>query len=104
MEPGAAAAEAHGRSIGKGRCRRAAGRYRRRVSRRCGAGMVGALAGESQSARARTRALTWKAQHGRIPARSWVLMRTDWSKRTDPVAFQNYHETGQHTLRPSVDV
>ena len=23
----------------------------------------------------------WEAKHGRIPARSWVLMRTDWSKR-----------------------
>lgn len=21
----------------------------------------------------------WEEQHGRIPARSWVLMRTDWS-------------------------
>src|SRR5437868_8957980 len=40
--------------------------------------------------------LSWEESHGRIPARSWVLMRTDWSKRTDPVAYQNFDETGQH--------
>jgi kynurenine formamidase len=27
-------------------------------------------------------------------------MRTDWSKRTDPVAYQNLDETGQHTPGP----
>jgi kynurenine formamidase len=43
----------------------------------------------------------WEARHGRIPARSWVLMRTDWSKRTDPVAYQNFDETGQHTPGPA---
>ena len=26
----------------------------------------------------------FEAQHGRIPDGAWVLMRTDWSKRTDP--------------------
>jgi kynurenine formamidase len=31
-------------------------------------------------------------------------MRTDWSKRTDPVAYQNYDETGQHTPGPATDV
>src|SRR6185436_17276585 len=24
----------------------------------------------------------WEKQHGRIPARNWVLLRTDWSKRS----------------------
>jgi kynurenine formamidase len=28
-------------------------------------------------------------------------MRTDWSKRTDPEAYQNFDETGQHTPGPS---
>ena len=42
----------------------------------------------------------WEATHGRIPPRAWVLMRTDWSKRTDPVDYQNYDETGQHTPGP----
>jgi kynurenine formamidase len=42
----------------------------------------------------------WEDRHGKIPARTWVLMRTDWSKRTDPVAYQNFDETGQHTPGP----
>ena len=46
----------------------------------------------------------WEANHGRIPARAWVLMRTDWSKRTDPVAYQNFDETGQHTPGPDAAV
>ncbi|MBV8537428.1 MAG: cyclase family protein [Alphaproteobacteria bacterium] len=41
--------------------------------------------------------------HGRIPARSWLLMRTDWSKRKDPEAYQNFDETGQHTPGPSTE-
>ncbi len=46
----------------------------------------------------------WEAQHGRIPPRAWVLMRTDWSHRTDAAAFQNFDETGQHTPGPDADV
>jgi kynurenine formamidase len=42
----------------------------------------------------------WEAQHGRIPPKTWVLMRTDWSKRADWVAFRNSNETGQHTPGP----
>ncbi len=37
------------------------------------------------------------------PAGAWVLMRTDWSKRTDPVAYQNLDDTGQHTPGPDPD-
>ena len=44
----------------------------------------------------------WEERHGRIPAGTWVLMRTDWSKRKDPVAYQNFDETGQHTPGPDV--
>ena len=43
----------------------------------------------------------WEAAHGRIPARSWVLMRTDWSRRTDPTAFLNVKEDGPHVPGPS---
>jgi kynurenine formamidase len=46
----------------------------------------------------------WEAVHGRIPAGCWVLMRTDWSKRTDPVEYQNFDETGQHTPGPDAEV
>ena len=45
----------------------------------------------------------FEAVHGRIPPGAWVLMRTDWSKRTDPEAYQNFDETGQHTPGPSAE-
>lgn len=47
--------------------------------------------------------LDWESKHGRIGAGHWVLMRTDWSKRTDPEAYQNFDETGQHTPGPGAD-
>ena len=47
--------------------------------------------------------LGWEKRHGRIPPHAWVLMRTDWSKRRDPVEYQNFDETGQHTPGPDVD-
>ena len=46
----------------------------------------------------------WERVHGRIPPRHWLLMRTDWSKRKDAVAYQNLDETGQHTPGPDTDV
>jgi kynurenine formamidase len=51
----------------------------------------------------------WEKKHGRVPARAWVLMRTDWSKKWheepgDAEAFQNYDETGQHTPGPDAEV
>jgi kynurenine formamidase len=39
----------------------------------------------------------WEDEHGVIPAKSWVLLRTDWSKRTDPVEFLNMREDGPHS-------
>jgi kynurenine formamidase len=39
----------------------------------------------------------WEAQHGRIPAGAWVLLRSDWSKRADPAAFLNVGEDGPHS-------
>ncbi|MDE0898993.1 MAG: cyclase family protein [Longimicrobiales bacterium] len=38
----------------------------------------------------------WEADHGRIPAGSWVLMRTDWSKRTGDDVL-NIDENGPHS-------
>ena len=46
----------------------------------------------------------WEGEHGPIPPRSWLLMRTDWSKRTDPAAYQNLDEQGQHTPGPDAAV
>ncbi|MFO1148725.1 MAG: cyclase family protein [Alsobacter sp.] len=45
----------------------------------------------------------WEKEHGDIPAGSWVLMRTDWSKRTDPALFLNMKEDGPHVPGPNAD-
>ncbi len=45
--------------------------------------------------------LAWESRHGQIPAGSWALFRTDWSKRTTPEAFFNADENGPHTPGPS---
>lgn len=42
----------------------------------------------------------WEAVHGRIPAGSWVLMRTDWSRRAGE-AFLNIGPDGAHVPGPS---
>lgn len=39
----------------------------------------------------------WEAEHGRIPAGSWVLLRTGWSRRTDPGEFLNAGDDGAHS-------
>jgi kynurenine formamidase len=39
----------------------------------------------------------WEAEHGRIPAGAWVLLRTDWSKRTNPKDFLNVADDGPHS-------
>ncbi len=41
----------------------------------------------------------WEAQHGRIPAGSWVLLQSGWSKREGD-AFLNSDERGQHSPGP----
>ncbi len=38
----------------------------------------------------------WEGEHGKIAPGSWVLMRTDWSKRLDPAEFLNMREDGPH--------
>lgn len=45
----------------------------------------------------------WEAKHGKIPARSWVLLRTDWSKRLEQSAeaYVNMKENGPNTPGPS---
>jgi kynurenine formamidase len=43
----------------------------------------------------------FEARHGRLPAGAWVLMRTDWSKRTEPAAFLNIKDDGPHVPGPS---
>jgi kynurenine formamidase len=41
--------------------------------------------------------MAWEGRHGHIPAGAWVLLRTDWSKRTGVQEFFNADERGAHT-------
>jgi len=43
------------------------------------------------------RVRAWEQQHGRIPAGAWVLLRTGWSKRTDPKEYINLKNDRPHT-------
>ena len=45
----------------------------------------------------REHVLAWEGDHGKIPAGAWLLLRSDWSKRTDPVKFLNIKEDGPHS-------
>jgi kynurenine formamidase len=38
----------------------------------------------------------WEKAHGAIPKGAWVLLRTGWSKRTDPAKFLNVKADGPH--------
>ena len=44
----------------------------------------------------------FEAAHGRIPPRSWALLRTDWSKRRG-ADYANLREDGAHTPGPSAE-
>ena len=50
------------------------------------------------------RVMEWEEKHGEIPPRSWLLMRTDWSLRRDPVAYLNMSDEGAHTPGPHEDL
>jgi kynurenine formamidase len=39
----------------------------------------------------------WEEEHGTIAEDSWVLLRTDWSKRQDAASFLNVEEDGPHS-------
>jgi len=43
---------------------------------------------------------TWEAQHGMIPKDAWVLMRTDWSKRSG-ADYLNMAQDGAHSPGPT---
>jgi kynurenine formamidase len=45
----------------------------------------------------RERVLAWEAEHGRIAAGAWVLLRTGWSRRADPREFLNVGPDGPHS-------
>jgi len=39
----------------------------------------------------------WERQHGRIPPHAWVLLRTGWAERTNPIDFVNNAADGPHS-------
>ena len=43
------------------------------------------------------RVQAWEAEHGRIPAGAWVLLRTGWSSRTGREEFLNVAADGAHS-------
>ncbi|SFE27209.1 cyclase family protein [Roseivivax sediminis] len=47
----------------------------------------------------RARIEAWEAEHGAIPEGAWVLMRTDWSKRSG-AKYLNMREDGAHSPGP----
>ena len=44
----------------------------------------------------------WETRHGKIPPRSWILLRTDWSKRRGR-DYVNMGEGGPHSPGPGPD-
>ena len=45
----------------------------------------------------REHVLAWEGEHGKIAPGSWLLLRTDWSKRTSRDEFLNADENGPHS-------
>ena len=43
------------------------------------------------------RIVAWEAEHGRIPAGAWVLLKTGWSRRTKSAEFLNLDVDGPHS-------
>jgi kynurenine formamidase len=50
----------------------------------------------------RARLLEWEAEHGKIPAGAWVLLRSGWSRRTG-TAFLNNGPEGPQSPGPDAD-
>ena len=44
----------------------------------------------------------WETKHGKIPNDAWVLMRTDWSKKSG-AAYLNMRNDGPHSPGPTPD-
>lgn len=51
----------------------------------------------------REHVLAWEGEHGKIQPGSWLLLRTDWSKRKGREAFLNAGEDGPHSPGPHPD-
>jgi kynurenine formamidase len=51
----------------------------------------------------REHVLAWEGEHGKIQPGSWLLLRSDWSKRTGRDEFLNIGEDGPHSPGPHPD-
>lgn len=76
---------------------------RRFVGPACVLDLTGEVAANPDFLLTPERIVTWEQRHGRIPKGAWVLLRTDWSRRTDPVEFLNVTASGPHTPGLSAD-
>lgn len=47
--------------------------------------------------------IAWEAEHGRIPAGSWVFLRSDWRKIADPNNYTNMQDDGGHSPGPDAE-
>ena len=45
----------------------------------------------------------WEERHGRIPAGSWLFLRSDWRKIADPDNYTNLQEDGAHSPGPDAE-
>ena len=45
----------------------------------------------------------WESEHGRIPAGSWVFLRSDWRNVADPENYTNMQEDGAHSPGPDTE-
>lgn len=70
---------------------------RRFVGPACVIDVSGDVAGNPDFLLTPARIETWEREHGRIPAGAWVLLRSDWSQRSDPTAFLNVGADGPHS-------
>src|SRR5437868_4841410 len=70
---------------------------RRFIGPACVIDVTGDVAGNPDFLLTTDRLEAWERQHGRIPAGAWVLLRTGWSRRTDPTAFLNVASDGPHS-------
>lgn len=61
-----------------------------------------AVAADEDALLTRADLIDWEARHGRIPGGAWVLLRTDWSKRSG-TAYANLRADGAHTPGPDAE-
>ena len=59
--------------------------------------VTGDVAGNADFVLTPDRIDAWEREHGRIPRGAWVLLRTGWSRLSDPSAFLNVGSDGPHS-------